>query len=317
MRGTYSARCLANMILLVGIQSEPPLEYVKRALTDLGSAFIELNQRADLVSSDQPILSDGWLHCDGRDIRVKDISAIYNRLADYISTPEYLLLAPSDHRARREFEARHTALVSLLNSFDGLVVNRPKSMGTNSSKPYQLQTLKALGFSIPNTIVSNDRAELISFIASHERCIVKSASGIRSIVRLIQLDEIEGFRDELIVPLQVQEYIQGIDLRVHVVGETCIGCVIGSRETDYRYPVHTPPRLHQLDELPSQIASLCIEATRQLDLAFSGIDLRLTPEGGCFCFEVNPSPAYPYFEDRARLSVTRSLAGMLKNGAHP
>jgi hypothetical protein len=33
-----------------------------------------------------------------------------------------------------------------------------------------------------------------------------------------------------------------------------------------------------------------------VELAFSGIDLRRSDDGTWFCFEVNPSPGFPYFE---------------------
>ena len=49
-------------------------------------------------------------------------------------------------------------------------------------------------------------------------------------------------------------------------------------------------------------------------LDFAGIDLRITPDGETYCFEVNPSPAYSAFEEATgqpiSLALARYLAGV-------
>jgi D-alanine-D-alanine ligase-like ATP-grasp enzyme len=43
----------------------------------------------------------------------------------------------------------------------------------------------------------------------------------------------------------------------------------------------------------------------------AGIDLRRTPSGEWYCFEVNPSPAYSWFDLDGRIAtaIARFLAG--------
>ncbi len=54
-----------------------------------------------------------------------------------------------------------------------------------------------------------------------------------------------------------------------------------------------------------------LAAAAALDLAWTGIDFRLTPEGRCVFREANPSPMFLGFEERTGLPLTQSLAALL------
>ena len=49
--------------------------------------------------------------------------------------------------------------------------------------------------------------------------------------------------------------------------------------------------------LPGEIEQKCVALSRELSLPFCGIDFKRTPSGDYFCFEVNPSPAYSYYQE--------------------
>jgi D-alanine-D-alanine ligase-like ATP-grasp enzyme len=40
----------------------------------------------------------------------------------------------------------------------------------------------------------------------------------------------------------------------------------------------------------------------------AGLDLKVTPEGEVFCFEVNPSPGFSYFEQATGQPIARAVA---------
>lgn len=44
-----------------------------------------------------------------------------------------------------------------------------------------------------------------------------------------------------------------------------------------------------------------MRATRELGLNFSGVDLRRSDDGEWFCFEINPSPGFTYFDRENRV----------------
>ena len=48
-----------------------------------------------------------------------------------------------------------------------------------------------------------------------------------------------------------------------------------------------------------------------LGLAFAGIDLKITPDNRVFCFEVNPSPAFSYYEANTGQPIARAVAHYL------
>jgi glutathione synthase/RimK-type ligase-like ATP-grasp enzyme len=51
-------------------------------------------------------------------------------------------------------------------------------------------------------------------------------------------------------------------------------------------------------------------------LPVAGIDLRRTPEGEWYCFEVNPSPAFTYYESRTGQPIGRAIAKLLAAGSN-
>ena len=68
-------------------------------------------------------------------------------------------------------------------------------------------------------------------------------------------------------------------------------------------------------DLPTEIHERCQNLASSLGLPFCGIDLRRMPDGRWVCFEVNPMPAYTYFESTSGLPIARTLVELLS--AHP
>ena len=52
-----------------------------------------------------------------------------------------------------------------------------------------------------------------------------------------------------------------------------------------------------------------------MNLPVAGIDLRRTPEGEWHCLEVNPSPAFSYYQAHAGLPISEAIARLLAAGA--
>ena len=52
-------------------------------------------------------------------------------------------------------------------------------------------------------------------------------------------------------------------------------------------------------------------AARTLGLHFAGIDLRRAPDGRWFCFEVNPSPGFTYYEAHTGQPIADAVASYL------
>ncbi len=196
-----------------------------------------------------------------------------------------------------------------------LVVNQPRTMHANGSKPLQIQLIGDAGFLVPETLVTSDEAEARAFWRQYGRVVYKSASGVRSIVQ--ELDECAAVRlgRLAMLPIQFQEFVPGVDVRVHVVGDRCFAAEIVGSGIDYRYSTrHGGEATLTATELTSDLAARCVAVSRQMELPLSGIDLRRRPDGAYVCFEVSPMPAYTYFEAHTGLQIGRALSDLLMAG---
>jgi glutathione synthase/RimK-type ligase-like ATP-grasp enzyme len=63
------------------------------------------------------------------------------------------------------------------------------------------------------------------------------------------------------------------------------------------------------------VEAACLRLAHAFDLLFAGIDLKQTPEGEFFCFEVNPCPGFLYYERHTRQPISTALADLLHRSA--
>jgi glutathione synthase/RimK-type ligase-like ATP-grasp enzyme len=106
--------------------------------------------------------------------------------------------------------------------------------------------------------------------------------------------------------------VEGTNVRVHTVGTQIFATVIHTSATDYRYAARQGSEVElQKFTLPDALAQRCLGLSRALGLAFAGIDLKLTPRGEVYCFEVNPSPAFSYYEAHTGQPIARAVAHYL------
>ena len=113
-------------------------------------------------------------------------------------------------------------------------------------------------------------------------------------------------------PTQFQEYLEGVNYRVHVVGEEILTSRIISRADDYRYARKQGYDVHVSScALPDDISERCIRLAQSLHLSVAGIDLLFTREGRWYCFEVNPSPGFTFYQESTGQAISDSIAHLL------
>jgi glutathione synthase/RimK-type ligase-like ATP-grasp enzyme len=56
---------------------------------------------------------------------------------------------------------------------------------------------------------------------------------------------------------------------------------------------------------------MCVSLSSSLDLPVSGIDLKITPDNQVYCFEINPSPAFSYYEYETGQPIAENIAKYL------
>jgi len=307
-----------QMILLCGIPSEPPLELAIKAAEAKDVPFAIFNQReSHHINMCLHVDRNQWhgvLTLPNVEIALDGIAGVFARLMDSRDLPEN----KTSQRCAYSPEAFERSQVLQIAFNDWLditrtrVLNRPTAMASNMSKPYQAQFITGAGFLTPRTLITNDPKAVREFKRENGRVIFKSISSIRSIVR-----EFEGscamHTDRIrYLPTQFQEFIPGTNIRVHVVGNQIFATRVNSEAVDYRYAGRDGLDVDMEPcQLPEREQGRCLSLSRMLGLPLCGIDLKLTPAGEYYCFEVNPSPAYSYYQEHSGQPIAAAIIDYL------
>ena len=303
------------MILLGGIPSERPLVLVKEAIESLGLPYRLFNQRqTDGCAIAFHIDEDGVggsIHLHGEAFDLRDITAVYLRLMDDRFLPE-LEGEPANSPKRLHTRGFHDTLYRWIEVAEARVVNRSDPQGSNASKPYQAQLISSYGLRVPETLVTNDPGEVLAFQRAHHSIVYKSMSGVRSIVKTLDGEDMARLADIGWCPVQFQAFVPGNDVRVHVIGNDTFATEIVSDVTDYRYARQLGGSATlRATELSADLAARCVALAAGLGLGFAGVDLRVADDGSATCFEVNPSPAFSYYESNTGQPIALCLARYL------
>lgn len=288
------------MIVVWGPANDPPVERVLSILGERGTPTLHIDGTALAAlryDVRMGVAPDGWVESGGQRLHLPALTGVYLRPGETVSGA-----------------AANASMVMLgiAASTPATVVNRPSAGRSNWSKPFQLRLIAAAGLGVPDTLVTTDPQAARLFLKEHERIVYKSVSGIRSIVSALDTADEERLEAVTGGPVQFQRWIPGRDIRVHVVGSRCFATAIDSSADDYRYAARdgAEVKLAALD-IPRELGERLVALTRQLGLLVSGIDLRVTDAGEWFCFEVNPSPGFTFYEDATDQPIGEALADLL------
>jgi hypothetical protein len=203
-------------------------------------------------------------------------------------------------------------------------VNHPDAEALAECKPEQLRTARRLGFTVPPTLVTNDKAAADQFIATHARVVCKplyeglvTRAGQNHIFWTTSLtdlpkSDVGDFGPE---PYLLQAEVEKeADVRVTVIGERVFAVAIRKPQgapVDWRRMSLDELR-HDVIALPDEVAALCLSLVRHYGLSFGAIDLALT-NGGYEFFELNPNGEWAWLEDETGLALCTSLVDLLLN----
>jgi glutathione synthase/RimK-type ligase-like ATP-grasp enzyme len=312
------------MILVFGVLDDPETAYVCSRLLSRRLDFILMDTR---LSPRQLGLTwglrggqfEGTLGSGAKQRDLREVRSMYVRPRGTVQQPQASPDAAQEQEKRAYAAGAESscAFVAFANSVPALVVNRPAASNSNGSKPYQQQVIARHGFAVPRTVVTTVPEEARRF---YEKCrgrvIYKSISAQRSIVRRLTSDDLERLHQVRVCPTQFQEYIPGVDVRVHTIGDRIFATEIVTEAMDYRYAAREgAAREMRPVDLPPAVAERCQLLTRALGLVIGGVDLRRSPDGQYYCFEVNPSPAFTFYQAHTGQRIGDALIDLLSQGA--
>ncbi|MFT5701124.1 MAG: glutathione synthase/RimK-type ligase-like ATP-grasp enzyme [Desulforhopalus sp.] len=300
-----------DIVLVAGLPNDPCVASVVVALERQGIAYVLWNQR-DLLNDCAYLLQhgnlDGVIMVGDNLIELNSITGVFNRVSELELTPEYRSVDAKDPIARHAIAA-NWILSQWFELAPVPVLNRGTTNESNSTKAFQTQLIRRY-LPVPDTLVTNDVEQARAFWKEHGRVIYKSCSGERSIVTELDEETLATRASNLaLCPVLFQQYIEGTDIRVHVVGSEIFATAIVSKTTDYRYDSDTT---WSAVDFSGKYASACIALSQALGLELAGIDLRITPSGDIYCFEVNPSPAFSVYENATGQPIANAIAKYLK-----
>jgi glutathione synthase/RimK-type ligase-like ATP-grasp enzyme len=220
---------------------------------------------------------------------------------------------------RRFAESETTqAVTGLLDALPCSWVNPRESDAAAHHKPYQWSVAHEVGLLLPRTLVTNqaDRAqEFIQSIGLGQVVFKPFLASIESWreTRLVEETDLEKIELVKYAPVIFQEYIQGVDLRITVIGDQILAAEIDARSTTYPVDMRmvVGEAAVQPVTLPEEIREKLLALQRRLGLVYGAIDMRRTDAGEYVFFEVNPAGQWHFVEQRTGLPISQTMADHL------
>lgn len=296
-------------ILILGGTDDDHAAYMLQHLRDRGKDVELLDSRwfpADLAVSFEPERGAGTLRLpEGRRLDLAQVSAIYWRCYNGVRAAPL----PDGEQVQIAFNDARGLFESLLIHLPVRWVNGWRAFQLHQTKPVQLAMVSTLGVPVPRTVLTNDPEAVRAFAGTCPRTIFKPVQGgahTRHLTPAHLTDD--NLRNLTYAPVTLQEEVPGTNIRAFVAGERVLACDVQTGALDFRDD--PDPRIVP-HELPDEVAGWCVRVARKLDLLWTGIDLRRTPEGRYVFLEANPSPMFMGFESRCGLPLTEALTGLL------
>jgi hypothetical protein len=205
-------------------------------------------------------------------------------------------------------------------------INPLPAMSNAKHKLQQLQLAHNVGFSVPKTIVSNNKEIILNFFSNCSRICTKSfadSSLSRSnkvypfLTQIVEKQFIEKHIESLsICPTLFQEFIEKrFDIRIFVLGQFVQAFEIESQSNDASrndFRAINPYKLiHRKHNLPFDIETKILEFVRKQNLVFSSMDMVLDNHGCYYFLENNPNGQWLWLEELTGVALCDIFADEL------
>lgn len=192
-------------------------------------------------------------------------------------------------------------------------MNHPSANALASNKLDQMTIARSLGFSIPDTLVTQDKDEAREFINQHElRVIVKPLSsgyierqnGADSLIYTNRVTEadLDALSDVAACPTLFQQFVRkATDVRITVVDDAMHSIALyakepnGEQRCDVRRDNMADVR-YELAELPPKVATMVRSLMSHYGLRFAAIDMVVDLNGVWHFLEINPNGQWAWMD---------------------
>ncbi|RTY45437.1 RimK-like protein [Enterobacter hormaechei subsp. steigerwaltii] len=298
---------MKNYVLILSSMYDFSTDLVVQRLENNGDNFIRLNkeQLSDYEIFLDPINTILRVKGEYVDVETSNVKSVWFR------QPVFLRNTPG-----RSIDINEQLSLSQWNAFlRGLMVfdkaywmNWPQATYAAESKPYQLMIAKKIGFSVPQTIISNslgfEKLPSTKFIIKSMDTVLLKENDDCYFTYTSKANPADFTLDKTKqAPITFQEYIEDkLDIRVTIVGSKVYAVAIKSNGNVISDDWRTLKKedLEYIDiELPVRIKKLCIEYVKLLGLNYGAIDFIKTKDEYIF-IEINPTGEWGWLSNDKR-----------------
>ncbi|GIQ57838.1 hypothetical protein Flavo103_09740 [Flavobacterium collinsii] len=220
-----------------------------------------------------------------------------------------------------DYESLWDNIYSLIDTKKWL--SDPKHIYSAENKILQLNVAKSIGFSIPETIVTNSHKKVHDFISKFESSVIvkpirqgriQQKKGFSTIfTNKLSMQKIKELNHYDLTPCIFQEYVEKeYELRVTVVGNKVFSAKINSQTSDEtRIDWRKEKMPFEKYSLPADILEKCILITEKLQLSFGAIDIIKTPKNEYVFLEINPNGQWAWLETELGLPISDEIINYL------
>lgn len=216
------------------------------------------------------------------------------------------------------------AILGVLSTFAGPVVDPYECVHRASHKPLQLKRAIAAGLDVPRTIVSNDPRAVRRLVAEAPNGVVAKTLTTLDVVKdgerwgmfttLLSPEHLDDIDSVHACPMIFQERVErSLEVRATVIGDRVYAAAISDREigvdVDWRR-VDTRDQWAPY-ELPDDVVASLLALVHGLGLTYSAADFIVTPRGEHFFLESNPGGEWLWVDDVPGIDLTGALADHL------
>jgi glutathione synthase/RimK-type ligase-like ATP-grasp enzyme len=242
-------------------------------------------------------------------------------------------------RARNLFEGRRLSLTSekldnyvraqstatlaaLCESLQTLWVGHPDRLRVAEVKALQLVRASQAGLKTPHTLISNDEAQVRTFVDTlgDAQCAIKplvalgvsDAQGYRLPLTTL-LPRGHSLDSVAAAPTIFQPYVEkDFELRCVVIGERIFAAKINSQDTEAtRTDWRAGQAEHEIFALPDDVEASIRRLMDSFGLNFASLDMIVTPQGEFVFLELNPNGQWLWLELELGLPLVSSMADLL------
>jgi len=310
------------MILIVSYPGDVHCQAVGHALKARGHepALLDLSRFPDPVRLELRYGANGAggmrLHDEAwGNVDLGQCRATWWRRPQPFGTPAEL--TDPTFRAFAANEAREV-FGGLWGLMDGAWINDPQRDDQAHRKSFQLRVAEEVGLTVPDTVITNAPDVARAFIAQYgpKGTVFKAFSGTPQAwreTRLIGEEELARLDLVRLAPVIFQQYIEGVDIRVTVIGERIFPAEIDIGDGDYAVDFrmnYDHLRMRPI-ELPAPVADGIHALMDRLGLVYGAIDFRRTADGDYLFLEINPAGQWLFIEHQTHQPITEAMADAL------